>query len=146
MAKLGCLYTLVSVGQLIIPDEVLSDPQNYRRIGERLSERLDVVPDRYSHLRITRPTYVKKNASIPSIHTAPMKFVPPLSSKSACPPSLLAQVVTAKYCDYLPPGINYAGRFDINISRNTLSHWMEVGADRLQSLRNLLKADLRDAS
>jgi transposase len=138
---------LPTVEQLIIPDEVLADPQNYRRIGERISERLDVVPSIYTRRLIIRPTYVKRNEPIPSLHTAPLP--PTILEGSILTPSLLAQVVTAKYCDHLPLYRQeqiMSRRFGINIPRNTLSHWMEVAADRLQPLWNLLKTDLRDAS
>ncbi len=138
---------LPTVEQTIIPDEVLADPENYRRIGERISERLDVEPSIYTRLLIIRPTYVKRNEPIPSLHTAPLP--PTLLEGSILTPSLLAHIVTAKYCDHQPlyrQEQTMLRRFGINIPRNTLSHWMEVGADRLQPLWHLLKADLRDAS
>lgn len=138
---------LPTVEELIIPDEVKANPEDYRRIGERISERLDVEPGRYTRRLIIRPTYVKKNEPIPSIHTAPLP--PTILEGSILTPSLLAHIITAKYCDHLPLYRQeqiMSRRFGINIPRNTMSHWMEVGADRLQPLWKQLVTDLRKSS
>ncbi|MCP5536647.1 MAG: hypothetical protein H7A51_10505 [Akkermansiaceae bacterium] len=91
---------LPTVEEVIIPDEVRANPGDYRRIGQRTSERLDVEPGRYTRRLIIRPTYVKKNEAIPSIHTAPLP--PTILEGSILTPSLLAHIVTGKYCDHLP--------------------------------------------
>ena len=138
---------LPTVEEVIIPDEVRAKPEDYRRIGQRTSERLDVEPGRYTRRLIIRPTYVKKNEAIPSIHTAPLP--PTILEGSILSPSLLAHIVTGKYCDHLPLYRQeqiMSRRYGINIPRNTMSHWMEVGADLLQPLWKLLVSDLRKSS
>lgn len=137
---------LPTVEEVIIPDEVKANPQDYRRIDERVTQKLDVEPAIYTRRLIIRPVFVK-NDVIASIHTAPLP--PSVLEGSILTPSLLASIITGKYCDHLPlhrqAGI-MSRRFGINIPRNTLSDWMEVGADRLQPLWKLIKTDLRNSN
>lgn len=138
---------LPTTEETIIPAEVLIAPDDYRRIGERISEKLDVEPALYTRRIIIRPTYVKKNEPIPSLHTAPLP--PSVLEGSILTPSLLANICTAKYCDHIPLYRQeqiMARRHDINIPRNTLCHWMEVAAETLEPLWKHIGSQLRGAN
>jgi hypothetical protein len=57
--------------EVIIPEPVQAAPQDWRRIGEEVSERLDYEPGRFLRRRTVRPKYVpRSNAKTPcrSLH------------------------------------------------------------------------------
>lgn len=54
---------LPTTEETIIPAEVKAAPEDYRQIGQEVSEKLDVEPARYTRHLIIRPTYVSKKKS-----------------------------------------------------------------------------------
>jgi transposase len=138
---------LPTTEETIIPDEVKADPDAYRRIGQEVSEKLDVEPARYTRRLLVRPTYVSKERP----DTAPINAaLPPcLLEGSILSPSLLAHVLTAKYNDHLPfyrQTQIMERRHGIKITRATLCNWAELGAHTLQPLYNLIASDIRESS
>lgn len=54
--------------EVLVPLEVQAAPENFRRIGEEVSERLDYQPARYLRLRTVRPKYVSlENKALPPL-------------------------------------------------------------------------------
>ena len=49
------------VTETLKPEEVLAEPDAYRRIGEDVTEMLDIVPMKFIKKRIVRPRYVRKD-------------------------------------------------------------------------------------
>ena len=135
---------LLTTEEVIIPDEVKADPENYRKIGQEVSEKLDVEPARYTRHLIIRPTYVNKE--MPSLAPFNAPLPPCLLEGSILTASLLAHILTAKYNDHLPfyrQEQILDRRHGINITRATLCNWAERGAFTLQPLYNLIASDIR---
>lgn len=133
-----------TVETILLPDAVKANPEAYRQVGEKRSEKLDVTPTRYTRHITIRPTFVEKGAPIPKWFTAPAP--PSLLEGSILTPSLLAHILTAKYCDHLPLDRQekiMARRHDIHIPRNTLCHWVNFAAETLNPLYQLIASQLR---
>ncbi len=110
---------------VIEPEEVLADPEAFKRIGEEVTEELDVVPTKFFKCRIVRPKYVlKADRSLPPVVAPAPKRIIENSYASA---GLLANIVLGKYVDHLPlyrqAQINKT-RFGVEISRQTMADWM----------------------
>ena len=135
---------LPTTKETIIPDEVAANPEAYRRIGEEISQKLNVEPARYSRHLIIRPTYLKRGETTQNFHTA--ELPPCLLEGSILTPSLLAHTLTAKFNDHLPfyrQSQIMERRHAIKITRATLCNWAELGATTLQPLYNLIAGDMR---
>jgi transposase len=118
---------------VIIPPEVEAAPEQWRRIGEEISERLDYEPARFVRQRIVRPKYVSRRLvdAVPVVAALP----PCILERSFATPGLLAQILVAKYCDHLPLYRQeqiYQSRHGVALSRQTMAEWVGVGADWLR--------------
>ncbi|MCC5790970.1 MAG: IS66 family transposase [Opitutales bacterium] len=138
--------------EVIDPDEVKACPQNWRYIGEEVTERLDYRPARFSKQRQIRRKFVAVDApfSPPIIAPSP----PCLQERCLATPNLIAQVVVSKYIDHLPlyrQEQMYRSRHGVEIARQTLCRWVELAAwwfkpiyqemVRLQNSRAYLQID-----
>jgi transposase len=129
---------------VLIPDEVKANPDAYRQVGEKRSEKLDVTPARYTRRVIIRPTYIQRGQPIPSWITAPAPIN--LLEGSILTPSLAAHILTAKFCDHIPfyrQEQIMARRHSIHIPRSTLCHWADHAAQTLEPLQKLIAQDIR---
>jgi transposase len=63
---------------VLIPEEVKSAPENWRRIGEEVAERLERIPGRFVRQRLVRPVYVsvEQPYAPPVTAPAPPQLVP----------------------------------------------------------------------
>ncbi len=88
------------IEEVIIPEPVKAAPEQWRRIGEEISERLDYEPGRFLRLRTVRPKYVRRGEvdAVPVVAPLPACLL----ERSLVAPGLLAQIVVSKYCDHLP--------------------------------------------
>ncbi len=78
---------------VIEPEEVLANPEAFRRIGEEVTEELDVVPTKFFKRRIVRPKYVRKaDRSLPPVVAPAPKRIIENSYASA---GLLASIMLA---------------------------------------------------
>lgn len=137
---------LPTTKETIIPDEVTANPKAYRRVGEEISQRLNVEPARYSRHLIIRPTYLKRDETTQNFLTAALP--PCLLEGSLLTPSLLAHILTGKFNDHLPfyrQSQIMDRRHGIKITRATLCNWAELGASTLQPLYNLIAGDIRNS-
>lgn len=134
---------IVTIETTLIPDEVRAKPEAYRQVGEKRSEKLDVTPTRYTRHITIRPSFVEKNEPIPRWISAPAS--PCLLEGSILTSSLLAHVLTQKFCDHLPfdrqEKIMHR-RHGIHIPRNTLCNWADFAANELEPLYKLIARDL----
>lgn len=131
---------------IVIPPEVEADPEAYVKVGEKVTEKLDMQQASFRKKRTVRYVYIKKDADIPSFITAPLP--PSLLEKSILTPSLLSHVVVSKYCDHLPLYRQeqiFSRRYNIGISRSTMCDWMNVAADRLEPLWKLIAKDISES-
>jgi len=119
------------------------------KIGEDVSEQLDIEPARFFVIRHIRPKYACRKCE--TITAAPV--APAVIDGSLAAPGLLTWVATSKYLDHLPLYRleQIAARQQVNLSRSTMSEWigrmgfaLQPLADRLSELlrqRQVLHAD-----
>jgi transposase len=111
------------------PPEVSAAPQAWRCIGQEVSEQLDYEPARFLRRRLVRRKWVKRQeAHLPPV-IAPLP--PVLQERCVAAPGLLAQIITAKFCDHLPHYRQeqiYARGHGVVLPRQTMVRWMAMAA------------------
>lgn len=123
------------VEEVIDPEPVKAQPQNWRLIGQEVNEQLDYEPGRFLRRRTIRRKYVHRTQAdaVPTI--APLPAC--LQERGLAAPGLLAHVLVSKYCDHLPLYRQeqiFAQRHKINLPRQTLVRWVELAADWLKPI------------
>ena len=123
------------VEQVIDPEPVKTQPEQWRLIGQEVSEQLDYEPAHFLRRRLIRRKYVHTSDPdrAPIIAPLPEK----LQERGVAGPGLLAHVVVSKYCDHLPLYRQeqiFAQRHKINLPRQSLARWIELCADWLQPI------------
>lgn len=140
-AKLPRLpQNLPVVEEVVDPEPVKAAPEQFRQIGQEVSEQLDYEPARYFRRRVVRRTYVSKTQPENAPVTAPLPST--LQERCIATPALLAQVVVSKYCDHLPLYRQeqiLARRHGINLPRQTLARWVELVAQWLTPVYQQIK-------
>lgn len=119
--------------EIIEPAPVKACPDAWRRIGEEVSERLDYEPARFFKRRTVRPKYVQRA----DLDAAPViaKLPGCILEGSIATPGLLAQIITAKYCDHNPLYRQqwiYRSRYGVELTRQHMSELVAVGAQWLR--------------
>lgn len=128
---------------VIIPLEVQAAPEQFRRIGEEVTERLDYQAARYFRRRTVRPTFVSRIDRRVTPVTAPME--PQLADKLMATPAMIAHVVVCKYADHLPlfrQADILQRRHGIAISRQTLCNWVMLAAHSMQLVYEEIRKDI----
>jgi transposase len=120
------------------------------RIGEEVSEQLDIVPARIQVLRHVRPKYACRRCEGvedegPTVRVAPMP--PQIIPQSIVSPGLLAQVLTAKFVDHQPfyRQERFFARLGVDIGRATMANWAIRVAEACVPLLNLVRDEILDA-
>ena len=127
------------VEERIMAEEVRANPENYLKIREERSERLEVTPAVYKrrvlileiHKRIDHPFK-------PPITPVQPK---PLLECSVLSASLLADIQHKKYCLHQPfyrQQVELKRGHGLDVSRNMLCHWNALGAELLEPLYKIL--------
>ncbi|MGD9660562.1 MAG: IS66 family transposase [Porticoccaceae bacterium] len=118
------------------------------RIGEEVSEKLDIVPAKIQVVRHIRPKYACRTCEGveddgPTVKTAPMP--PQIIPQGIVTPGLLAHVAVAKYADALPlyRQEDQFARLGLDISRGTLAGWMIRVAKACEPLIDMAIAEIR---
>lgn len=117
------------VEEFIDPEPVKAKPQDWRLIGQEVSEQLDYEPGRFLRRRLIRRTYVHRQ----DMDLAPVTAALPQRLQDRClaAPGLLAQVVVNKFCDHLPLYRQeqiFASRCGVHLPRQTLDRWVDLTA------------------
>jgi transposase len=118
------------------------------RIGEEVSEQLDMIPAKIQVIRNIRYKYVCKNCEGVEADEAAVTIAPlpeQIIPKSMATPGLLAHIITAKFVDALP-FYRQEGQFSrlgIDIPRSTMCGWAIKLADRCEPLLELLNKEIR---
>lgn len=114
-------------------------------IGEEISEQLDIIPAKIQVIQHVRKKYACKSCE-ESIKTA--NVTPKILPKSNATPGTLAYIITAKYQDGLPLYrlSNILKRYEIELSRQTLSDWVLKTAEQLDPVINQLQRQLLNGS
>jgi transposase len=128
------------IEEVIVPEAVEAAPEQWRKIGEEVSERLDFEPARFLRRRIVRPKYVERGVldAAPVIASLPAAIL----EGSIVGPGLLAQVLVAKYCDHLPlyrQESIYWTRHGVWLPRQTMAEWVGLAADWLKPIYQIIK-------
>src|ERR1700733_1294954 len=123
------------VEEVIEPEPVKAQPEQWRCIGEEVSEQLDYEPGRFLKRRVVRRKYVHKTNPdcAPVIAALPERLL----DRSLPAPGLLAHIVVGKYCDHLPLYRQeqiYRQRHGVNLPRQSLTRWVELAADWLKPI------------
>lgn len=116
------------------------------QIGEETSEQLDYQPAKLRVLKHIRPKYACPCCATGAVKTAPVPVQ--LLPKSLATPSLLAQIVTAKYVDGLPLHRQEAqfARLGVGLGRATMANWLiKLGTEHVVPLINLMNEQLLTA-
>ncbi len=118
------------------------------RIGEDVSEKLDIVPAKIQVIRNIRPKYACKNCEGVEDKDGAVKIapVPPqIIPKGLATAGLLAYILIAKFCDALPfyRQEKQFIRLGIDIPRQTMCNWAMKAADACQPILALLQNDIR---
>lgn len=129
---------------VIVPDEVLKNPELFKKIGEETLEELDVTPTRFFKRLIIREKYIQINdrTAPPVLAPAPDKLIP----NSYASAGLIAHIILSKYCDHLPLYRQeqiFKQRFGVEISRKTMGNWMYLVADWLTLIYEALRDEIR---
>ena len=119
--------------QTITPQAVLDQPDQWRHIGQEVSEYLDYQPGHFFKRQIIRPKYVhKRNVDLPPIIApVPKQW----TERSIAAPGRLAHNAISKYADHLPLFRQekiYDTRHHIQLPRNTMARWIDQIADSLK--------------
>lgn len=117
------------------------------RIGEEVSEKLDIVPAKMQVIRHIRYKYACKNCQgVESdepgvkIAPAPVELIP----KGIATAGLVAYIAVAKYSDALPlyRQEKIFSRMGIEINRSTMAGWVVKAAESCEPLMGLLRCEL----
>ena len=122
------------------------------KIGERVSEQLEIIPEKIHVTKHVRPEYACKNCEgsgdeeKPAVRVAPP--VPKLIPKSIASASLLATTMVNKFVDHLPyyRQEKRFKRIDVNISRQDMSNWQTKAFKAIKPLVALLKEQLKSGT
>lgn len=153
-------YTRKKSGRKVLPMdlprvEILHDVEDktcgcgneMNRIGEEVSEQLDIIPAQIRVLRHVRPKYACRNCEGvqddgPAVRIAPVH--PQIVPKSIASPGLLAHIFTAKFTDHTP-FYRQEGQFirrGVEISRTSMCNWAMQTATACRPLLNLMIEEL----
>lgn len=110
------------------------------KIGEHVSEKLDVEPMTFFVRRDVHPQYACRHCE--TIVAEPV--APAILDRGIAAPGLLAQVAIQKYTDHLPLYRQEAifARAGISLSRTTLAEWIGAVGVALQPLVDVLRTRL----
>ena len=135
---------LLRIGQVVdVEDKTCSCCAGaLHRIGEDVSERLDVIPSQFRVLVTRRPKYACRTCT-DGVVQAP---APPRLIEGGLPTeALVAQLVVGKYADHLPHYRQHQilQRAGIEIDRSCLAEWVGRAAFALRPVTERLLAHLK---
>ena len=134
------------VRQVIEPELVQAEPDQWKKIGEEISRRLDYQPGKFFWQETVRPKYVRlsRRELPPVIAPAPAQ----VADHSLAAPGLLAQILVGKYCDHLPfyrQEQIFRQRHSVFISRQQMVQWTGQSVRLLSAISDFLKKQLRQS-
>ena len=128
------------VEEVLEPEPVQTQPEQWRCIGQEVTEQLDYEPGRFLRRRIVRRKYVHRTDPDLAPLIAPLPAC--LQERGLAAPGLLAHVLVSKYCDHLPLYRQehiFLRRHQVHLPRQTLARWVELAADWLRPIYEHLK-------
>jgi transposase len=118
--------------------------QDLVKIGEDVSEQLDVEPAKFTVIRHIRPQYACRACETVTAAPIPAAVI----DGGLATPGLLAWVAVGKFADHLPLYRieQMAQRQDVPLARSTLAEWMGRLGVALQPLADRLTAKLKEST
>jgi len=134
------------VREVIEPELVVAEPEQYKRIGAEVSRRLDYRPGKFFWQETVRPKYVRlgQRELPPVLAAAPAQ----VAEHSLAAPGLLAQLLVGKYCDHLPfyrQEQIFRQRHGVFIARQQMVQWTAQSVRLLSGITDCLKDQLRQS-
>lgn len=129
--------------QIIIPLVVQQEPEAYRRIGQEVTERLELEPGHLYLLRTVRPTYVRHDQPYAAPVTAPA--VPALVAGQFFGPSLLTELVCDKYLAHQPlyrQNQGYRWKLGVDLPLSTMCEAVGGGARAVELVVRHMAAEV----
>lgn len=140
-AHLPRIETVVDVSSTICP----GCSGTLHRIGEDVSERLDIVPAQFRVLVVRRPKYACRSCEDVVVQApAPTRLI-----EGGLPTeATVAQVLVSKYADHLPlyRQAQIYARQGVNLDRSTLADWVGRAAFLLRPVHQRLLDRLKASS
>jgi transposase len=134
------------VREVIEPELVLAQPEQYQRIGQEVSRRLDYQPGKFFWQETVRPKYVRLGQrELPPVVAPALAQV---AEHSLAAPGLLAQLLVGKYCDHLPfyrQEQIFWQRYGVYIARQQMVQWTAQSVRLLSGITDCLKDQLRQS-
>jgi len=120
---------LPRVTEIIEPENL---PEGSKRIGEEVTEVLEITPAKIYVRRIVRPKYALPEETGISIAYLPSLPLP----RSNAGASLITWLIVNKYVDHLPfyRQVQILKRDNINLAESTINDWFKATADLLEPL------------
>ncbi len=135
------------VRQVIEPELVQAQPEQWKCIGQEVSRQLDYQPGKFFWQETVRPKYVRREqrALPPVIAAAPER----VAAHSLAAPGLLAQLLVGKYCDHLPyyrQEQMFWQRHGVFIARQQMVQWTAQSVRLLSGISDCLKREIRGSA
>jgi transposase len=130
--------------EIIIPEEVLADPESFVEIGEEPPhDELEVVRAKIGWKRTRRKKYKCKNdrSKPPVVAPAPLPSIP----GTMCGPILMSQLIVDKHLDHLPhyrQSSRILRQSKVELSRGTINAWVHAAAEHLKPIEAIIKCSL----
>jgi transposase len=135
---------LAVVREVIEPELVQAQPEQWKRIGQEVSRQLDYQPGQFFWQETVRPKYVRiGNRQLPPVVAPAPERV---ADHSLAAPGLLAQLLIGKYCDHLPfyrQEQIFRQRHGVFISRQQMVQWTAQSVRLLSAISRCLKEQLQ---
>jgi transposase len=118
------------------------------RIGEEVSEKLDIIPAKMQVIRHIRYKYACKNCEGVESDGPTVKIAPPpaqIIPKGIATPGLVAHILTSKFEDALPfyRQEKIFARLGVDIPRSSMCGWAVKVAEQCEPLLSLLQNEIR---
>ena len=136
----------VVIAEVIIPEEVAANPDDWKEIDEEHHDELEVIrPELFWRRKVRKKFVNRHDRSVPPVMApAPEASLP----GTQCGPSLAAQIVVDKYCDHLPhyrQETRMLRQHGAQIGRQTLNAWTHAVAAHLTPIGEAIKEELFEA-
>ena len=129
---------------VIEPEAVRLSPQDYRLIGQEITQEIDVIPPVYYCRRYIRRKYTSllDRAMAPIMAPLPARLIEGGYGSAG----LVTDIILRKYVDHIPLYRQeqiLRTRHGIELPRKTMSDWMGITANWLKPIYNHLRDELR---
>lgn len=134
------------VREVIEPELVQAEPEQWKRIGQEVSRQLDYQPGKFFWQETVRPKYVRRTerALPPVIAPAPER----VADHCLAAPGLRAQLLVGRFCDHLPyyrQEQMFWQRHGVFIARQQMVQWTAQSVRLLSGITDCLKHELRQS-